>query len=63
MIYNFACKDKKKDNISTSLQDNKQIKTCGLVVMWSFRMEDRLRRNLDLAFQAAVDSFEPVADN
>ena len=58
MIYNFECKDNKKK--TTRLHANK---TCSLVVLLSFRMEDRHRRNLDLAFQGEVGSFEPAADS
>ena len=57
MIYNFECKDNKKK--TTRLHANK---TCSLVVLLSFRMEDRHRRNQDLAFQEVVGSSEQVVD-
>lgn len=54
--------------IKKRLQDNKVTRqqvlfACSLVVLWSFRMGDRLRRSQDLAFQEAVGSFEPAADS
>lgn len=54
--------------IKKRLQGNKTTRqqvlfACCLVVLLTFRMEDRHRRNLDLAFQGAVDSFEPVVDS